>query len=326
MSRLDLSRPLDRRAALGAFGGAAVTGRLLTSAAPAAAAPAVAAAACGPTGRGQSGKLPADHMQKILQLEGSVTKGVLSIDVSRDDLGKVRGPLGVEFTGSYELDGTLTFMPLGDNLAFFNGDLSLKPSETQPFIDAIIANGLVFQAFHQHFIEMRPNVWFIHWRGTGAPLDLARRVHNVIKATATKLPQKQPSKPHSPLDAKRLGSILHGDATIGDNGVVSVEIDRTDTTIIDGVKAAPGSNISTMVQFKPLGGSRAWVSPDFSMRGPEVMKVIPLMRRLGWFQGCLYNQETQETSQLFFDHMLKKGDAYALAAEVRRGLDLTHAK
>lgn len=321
MSPVDLSRPLDRRAALATLGGAAAAGGLLTAAPPAS-----AASACGPRGRKQAGRLPAAQIQRIVQAEGTVTKGVLSIDISRDDLGTVHGPLGVELTGSFELDGTLTFMPLGDNLAFFNGDISLKPSETQRFIDAIIANGLVFQAFHQHYIETRPNVWFIHWRGTGAPLDLARRVHSTLKATATRLPQSKPARPHSPLHAKRLGSILHGDAQIGDNGVVTVEIERTDTTVIDGVEAAPGSNISSTVQFKPLGGSRAWVAPDFSMRGPEIMKVIPLMRRLGWFQGCLYNQETRETPQLYFDHMLKKGDAYTLAAEVRRGLDLTHAQ
>jgi hypothetical protein len=29
--------------------------------------------------------------------------------------------------------------------------------------------------------------------------------------------------------------------------------------------------------------------------------------------------------QLYFDHMLKTGDAHALAGEVRRGLDLTAA-
>ena len=47
---------------------------------------------------------------------------------------------------------------------------------------------------------------------------------------------------------------------------------------------------------------------------------------LGWFQGCLYNQETAEHPQLFFDHMLKVGDAYTLAREIRQGLDLTQSE
>jgi hypothetical protein len=59
---------------------------------------------------------------------------------------KVKGPLGVTFTPWFEIDGTLTFHPLGDDLAFFNGDLPLKADETDHFIDALIANGLIFLA------------------------------------------------------------------------------------------------------------------------------------------------------------------------------------
>jgi hypothetical protein len=166
----------------------------------------------------------------------------------------------------------------------------------------------------------------MHFRGVGEPLTLARDVRNVLKATSTKLPQKMPSKPKSELDAKRLAAILHGTAQIGDEGVVTVSVPRSDRVVIDGVLVSPEANISTNISFRPLGGNQAWAGPDFSMTGAEVMKVVPLMRRLDWFQGCLYNQETSEAPQLYFDHMLKRGDAYALAAEIRRGLDLTRSK
>lgn len=129
-------------------------------------------------------------------------------------------------TPSFEIDGTLTFQPLGKNLAFFNGDLPLKPTETNPFIDAVLENGLVFQAFHQHYIELHPQVWFIHWRGIGDPIKLAQAIHNVLKVTSTPLPQKMPSKPKTPLDPKRLARILHGQASVGEQGVVTVNVSR----------------------------------------------------------------------------------------------------
>ncbi len=62
------------------------------------------------------------------------------------------------------------------------------------------------------------------------------------------------------------------------------------------------------------------------MIGPEVQPVVAAMRKQGWFVGCLYNQETDETPQLYFSHMLKTGNAYALAAEIRKGLDLTNSQ
>jgi hypothetical protein len=326
----DLSARLSRRQALALGGGAAVGSAI------SAAAPFTSAAVAHDRHRhhhdphhhpGQRGTLPADQIQKIIQAEGTVTNGVLSIDIERQDIGNVSGPLGVTFTPAFEINGTLTFQPLGHGEALFNGDIALKPEEANPVIDAIIANRLIFQAFHQHYIETTPNVWFIHFRGEGDALKLAQAIHNVLRATATPLPQTMPSNPTTPLDPHRLASILHGDAQVGDEGVVTVTIDRTDTILLDGIRLSPEANISTEVQFKHLSssGSSAAAGPDFSMTSSEVMPVVSLMRQQGWFQGCLYNQETNEYPQLYFDHMLKTGDAYALAREVRRGLDLTDA-
>lgn len=90
-----------------------------------------------------------------------------------------------------------------------------------------------------------------------------------------------------------------------------------------------GANISTNIEFKPLNadGSSCAVVPDFSMDSLEVVPVVKLMlNQLGWYQGCLYNQETNEYPQLFFDHMLKVGDPYQLANEIRQGLNLTLAR
>jgi hypothetical protein len=95
---------------------------------------------------------------------------------------------------------------------------------------------------------------------------------------------------------------------------------------LGGVHARPEAGISTTVEFKPLGTApNAAVVPDFSMTDDEVMPVVSKMVGQGWFQGCLYNQETDEYPQLYFDHMLKTGDAYALAQEIRNGLDLTES-
>jgi hypothetical protein len=305
MSRFDLSVPISRRRVL-ALGGGAAAGGVLSVATP-------VAVAHDHHRRGQRGALPADQIQQIVQAQGTVTNGVLTIDVERQDIGDVAGPLGVTFTPAFEIDGTLTFQPLGYGKAFFNGDIALRPEEANPVIDAI---------------ETTPNVWFIHFRGEGDPLDLARGVFNVLKATATPLPQTMPANPTTPLDADRLASILHGDAQVGDEGVVTVSVSRTDTIVIDDIRVSPEANISTEVQFKPLSssGSGAAVGPDFSMESSEVQPVVSLMRGQGWFVGCLYNQETNERPQLYFSHMLKVGDAYELAQEVRRGLDLTDSE
>jgi hypothetical protein len=322
VDEIKLDTAVSRRRAL-ALGGA-VAGGLLTASGPLAGS---AGAMTRRSPRGQGGELPVKEIEEIVGAEGHVSSGVLEIDIAREDIGDVAGPLGVTFTPAFEIHGELYFQPLGHGAALLNGDLALLPDETNRFIAALLEHGLVFQAFHQHFIELRPMVWFVHFRGIGDPLRLARAIRRTIDVTRTPLPQSSPAHPTTPLDADRLARILHGDATVGDEGVVTVSVNRTDRVRLGGVHIEPETGISTSVEFKPLGGSRAAVVPDFSMRSDEVDPVVRVMLlEQHWFQGCLYNQETDEHPQLYFDHMLKTGDAYALAGEVRRGLNRTRSE
>ena len=275
------------------------------------------------------GHLPVRKIEQIVGIEGTIENGVLALEVERTDIGDVAGPPSgppVVFTPAFEIGGDIFFQPLGHGDAFLNGDLALEESEVNPFIAALVQHGLVFQAFHQH-LPMMPQIWFVHFRGTGDAIRLARAVRAALDVTGTPLPQMPPPNPTTPLDADRLARILHGHASVGDEGVVTVWVYRTDPIFIDGVRVNPQANISTNIQFKPLGGSQAAVVPDFSMESDEVQRVVRTMLvELGWYQGCLYNQETDEHPQLYFDHMLKVGDAYALAHEIRRGLDSTDAE
>jgi hypothetical protein len=202
--------------------------------------------------------------------------------------------------------------------------MALLSEETNPFIAALLEQKLVFQAYHQHLIDMSPEIWFVHYRGVGDPLALAKAVRAAIDVTKTPLPQTSPAHPTTPLDPDKLAKILHGDAQVGEEGVVTVSVNREHGVKLGGVYATPDTGISTSVEFKPLGSAaNAAVVPDFSMTADEVVPVVQHMQGLGWFQGCLYNQETDEHPQLYFDHMLKTGDAYTLAQEIRTGLDLT---
>jgi hypothetical protein len=312
------ARTLTRRRAIALGGGA--TGGLLVAGSG-------LAIAASPAVRKRHGKLPAAAMQNILGAEGSVSGGVLGIGVARTDIGTVRGPLGVQFPPSFEIGGDLTFEPLGTHLAFFNGDLALKASELNPVVDAILANGLVFQAMHQHYFDLDPMVWFVHFRGQADPLTLARRVRRVLDVTSTPLPQTMPANPSTPLDHAKLAKTLHGSSEIGADGVVTVTVNRSDRIVVDGVQVSPEANISTNIEFLPLdgAGTRAAAAPDFSMTAAEVDPVCRRMRAAGFEIGCLYNQETAEHPQLYFSHMLAVGDPQDLAVKIRKGLNLTRA-
>jgi hypothetical protein len=286
-----------------------------------------ALAAAGATTAGAR-SFPVTAIQDTLQAKGSVSSGVLQVGVDRNDIDGVTVH-GVPIKPAFEIDGELDFQPRAHGRAVFNGDLPVKADEINPVIDAITANGLTFQAEHQHLYDFDPMVWFIHFRGTGDPLALARRVHAVLKATATPLPQAPPSKPTTPLDEHRLQRILHGsDAEVGADGVVTVTVPRRDKITLAGVHVKPETNVATTVAFEPLNDTAAQAAavPDFALEAREVDPVVRLMRARGWDIGCLYNQETAERPQLYFSHQLKTGDPYVLAADIRRGLDRMNSR
>jgi hypothetical protein len=281
---------------------------------------------CHDDGDDDGSPLPVDQIEEIVGAQGHVSDGVLSIEIAREDIGQVLGPRGVTLTPAFEVHGNLYFQPVGTTGALLNGDMALLESEVNPFIAVLIERGLVFQAFHQH-MPSSPQIWFVHFRGTGDPIELAHDIRAAIDVTATPLPQAAPMNPTTPLDADLLASILHGKAEIGDEGVVTVTIHRTDEVILAGIHVNPEAGISTTVEFRPTGGSNADVVPDFSMIADEINPVVNLMLNgFGWYQGCLYNQETDEHPQLYFDHMVDTGNAYQLAQEIRDGLDLTNAE
>jgi hypothetical protein len=292
-----------------------------------------------PAAAATSSPLPIKQIEQIVGAQGEVTAGVLELAIARTDIADVRGPLGVTFTPAFEIHGSLYFQPLGKNQALLNADMAVLEPEANPFIAALLQHGLVLQAFHQH-LPMAPQVWFVHFRGVGDPIALARATRAALDVTHTRLPQPPPPRPTTPLDAQRLARILHGEARVGEDGVVTVVVPRTDRVVLEGVRASPYAGISTAIEFKPSrkdddvttagkpgGKANAQVCPDFSMTAAEVVPVVKRMQiEHHWFQGSLRNDETSQQPQLFWDAMVKEGDAYQLAQEIRSGLDLTRSK
>lgn len=271
------------------------------------------------------GSLPKAQMEQILRTDGMLRDGVLSFTQHRNDLPDVTGPGGIPFKPAWEIRNELHFQPLARGRAIFNGELSLLARETNPVIDRIVATRMVFQSFHQHFFDLKPQLWHIHLRATGSPLALARAVAYVIGATGTPLPQSSPAHPTTPLDTKMLERILGGTAEVDEQGVVVVSVARREDIILGGVHVQAEMGVQHTINFEPLGTTTA-VAPDFALIASEVDPVMAVMRREGFTVHCLYNQETAESPQLYFSHQLAVGDPYQLARSIRRGLNRTNSR
>lgn len=265
--------------------------------------------------------LPMSQIESVLQTKGSVTDNVFMIGQDRTDIGSITGPLGFPFLPPFALTNSFVFQALSNGMAIMNGDMTLKEEEVEDFIDALIKNNLVFQAFHQHYVGENPQVWHIHQRGMADPVTLAQAVANAVGVTSTPLPQGPPSNPSTPLPTDHLASILGGMATVKQDGVVEVLIPRANQMRLGGVDVSPFLNIMTHISFEPLSNGQAAASVDFGMIAPEITNVMAVMRQQKFFVGCLYNQETDEYPQLYWSHMARSGDAATLARQIKMGLN-----
>jgi hypothetical protein len=261
---------------------------------------------------------------------GHVENGVLTIEVPRTDLGEVSAPGGLVLTPAFQLHGTLHFQAQGGPDLMVNGEMALTTDEVQPFITTLIANGLVFEAHHQHTPTTPQQIWFVHFRGVCEPTPLATEVRNALAVTGATIPVQPPQNPTTPLDAQALATILHGTAHVGDEGVVSVLVPRTDTVIVDGMLVKPEAGAGTEIELRPMTGSAAAqteVAVDYALAGEEINPAVKQgVAKLHWNHGALKNHETLETPQLYFEVNSKIGDAEALAHEIRSVLDLTRSQ
>ena len=301
----------------------------------AAAAGATVLAACANEARAQSGAtpLPGDQIAAILGGEAEQDGPVTSVGIGRNDIERATVPFSlngsrmeVPFNPGFELGGEFTFQAMSGG-TMMNGDFPFLPTEIQPALDVLIAQGIEVQSHHQHYMSLDPMVFFMHIRAFGDPLDIARKIRAMLDTTGVMLPQTSKPNPTTQLDAQMIGRILGDDKpSIGGEGSVSVVIPRTDGIKLGGRAVDPGLNVSSNASFQLLPGGQTAAAPDFGMTADEVTPVLKAMRAKGWDVHCLYNQETAEDPQLYFSHMLKVGDTQTLAREIRAGLDLTRTK
>ena len=260
------------------------------------------------------------QIESILQAEGKVSNGVLSIAIPRNDITSVQLH-GTPISPSFQINGTVVCQKGDNGNIMMNADMCLKDDELQPFISALIKHNLVFQAEHQHLYNLDPLVWFIHYRGMADPQTLAQSIKAALNTTSTPFPIKSPPKPTTTLPAAQIGRIIGAKPSVASGGVVMLQVPRAEPMMLGGMRINPYLNVETPIAFEPLQGGKAAAVCDYGMIASEINAVVGLMQQQGWESGCLYNQETDEKPPLYFDHMFKVGDPIQLAQEIRSGLN-----
>ncbi|GAA0494903.1 LppY/LpqO family protein [Streptomyces olivaceiscleroticus] len=78
---------------------------------------------------------------------------------------------------------SLRFQPLPDGRALANGDIAVREQEVQPVLRALRAARFTVVSLHNHFLDVRPSLYFTHFWAVGDEVRLARVLRKVLDRT-----------------------------------------------------------------------------------------------------------------------------------------------
>ncbi len=116
------------------------------------------------------GRLDTAKLAKIVGREGEQSGNVYKITVGRDDLNLK--DMGATINSRMGLNTWAAFTG-SDQSAAVAGDVAMLEGEVQPVLKALRANNLDIVAIHQHMLETKPAIVFLHYWGTGPAEKLA---------------------------------------------------------------------------------------------------------------------------------------------------------
>jgi Domain of Unknown Function (DUF1259) len=232
---------------------------------------------------------------------------------------------GVAIKPGLSLGGYAAFARYENNETLLMGDLVVTEAELPKVTDALQSHGIAQTALHKHLLEQTPPVWWTHIHGMGDATQLAQGLKAVLDAMsigpATPPPAQQP-----PVDIDTAGvEQALGRKGTPDSGLFKYSIVRKDTIVEDGHVLPPASlNLTTVINFQPVGGGRAAINGDFILIDTEVQKVIEPLRAGNIRIVELHNHGLTEQPRLFYMHYWAVDDAVTLAKALRPALDATN--
>lgn len=248
---------------------------------------------------------------------------------------------GVSIQPAFALGGWLAFKEVRGR-ALVMGDLVLLEDEVGPVMKRLADSGVKITALHNHLLRARPFPMYMHVRGEGDAVTLAKRLRNALDASNTPLGAAPavPASSAGKLDTAALDQILgrHGSA----NGTVyHFGIPRAETieTELDGASGAdrdersermtsipPSMGTAIGINFEPTGSGKAAITGDFPLTAREVNPVLRALVDNGIEVTALHTHMLGERPHLFFMHFWANGDAETLARGLKAALDHVNVK
>jgi Domain of Unknown Function (DUF1259) len=321
----DLKKHLTRREVLLTGTGVIAVGSV---AAAAANAPVIALAKGAEASRSSdpSSSLPVKAIEEVFGVQGTVEPGgVLLIDLPRDDLHPTL--FGVRMKPDAGFDTEITFQPISSG-AIVKWEFCLLDKEVNPVLDALFAQDLQprktnLNALHNHFLEVEPEVKFMHGTAIGDPVHIAKALRNALEHSNQPFVTNPPGNTHLPNE--EITQIVGGMSMISDS-VLTVSVERKDRFRELGILLEPDMQVDAMIEFQAIGNGQAAAVAEIPVLPEEADPVARTFREHDFFVTALHNHELFIEPDLYYLHAFGTGAPLELARAVRAALNHTNSK
>jgi hypothetical protein len=285
------------------------------------------AAAKKPPASSTKSSLPVKAIEDVFGVEGTVEpSGVLLIELDRSDLHPTL--FGVPIEPDMGFDTEITFQAIGSNQAIVKWEFCLLDKEINPVIDVLFAQDLQPQktnlnALHNHFLEVEPEVKFIHGTATGDPVHIAKALRNALEHSHQPFETSGPGK--TGLPNEEITELVGGTSMISDS-VLSVSVDRKDRFRELGILLEPEMQLDSLFNFQSIGNGKAAVVAEFVVLPQEADAVARVLRQHNIFVTALHNHELFIEPDLYYLHAFGTGSPLELARIVHEALTHTNSE
>jgi hypothetical protein len=232
----------------------------------------------------------------------------------------------VKLRPALALGSWLAFRETGSGEAMAMGDLVLTEDEILPVIQALRGGGVEQTALHNHLLNEKPHVMYMHVMATGNPVKIARAVSAALQLTQTPR-TAPPAAPPAPieLDTAAIARVFARDGKVN-GGVYQIAVPRAETIRLHAVTIPPSMGVATAINIQPTGGGRAVATGDFVLLASEVTPVIAALQNRGIEITAIHSHMLDESPRLLFMHFWGGGEARFLAEGLRSALDCTNSQ
>jgi len=203
------------------------------------------------------------------------------------------------------------------------GDLVLTEREVPVVTRGLLGAGFDVTAIHHHLIGETPRVFYLHYHGRGAAVQLATRLREVLARTATPLgaPAAAARPARVTLDTAALFAALGAHGRLAGN-VAQIGVPTSGSAVtLDGRAIPAALGVNTAINLQGLTAQRAVTTGDFVLTAARVQPTVRALEGAGIHVTAIHSHLIGESPPAYFVHFWGDAEPLALARGLKAAID-----